>query len=145
MALAEAIIEHRNDGDLPPIMVGHFNTEPHSAEIRFLTGLQTLNGVSFYLRDAWQHAGGGADGTTWSTRNPYGRHHLEPDLRIDYIFVGPPKPNGVGDIEDCKVVCDEPSDGVWPSDHFGVVAEIRTEPIPGPIPVRIAHLLRGEE
>ena len=28
-------------------------------------------------------------------------------------------------------VCDDEVDGVWPSDHFGVYAELRTEPIPG--------------
>ena len=134
VALAEAIIEHRDDGDLPLILVGDFNAEPQSAEIRFLTGLQTLDGASIYLRDAWLHAGGGDDGITWSNRNPYARQGLEPELRIDYIFVGPPKPDGVGDVEDCRVVCDEPSEGVWPSDHFGVVADIRTEPIAGLIP-----------
>jgi len=29
------------------------------------------------------------------------------------------------------VVCDDEEGGVWPTDHFGVYAEIRTEPIPG--------------
>ncbi len=135
VALAKAIILHREGCDLPPVLVGDFNTEPESAEIRFLTGFQTLDGLSLYLRDAWKHAGGSLDGATWSNRNPYARGWLEPDLRIDYILVGPPNADGVGDIEDCKVVCDEPEDGVWPSDHFGVVADIRTNPIPGLIPI----------
>ena len=131
VALARAIILHRDSCDLPPVLVGDFNTEPDSAEIRFLTGAQSLDGLSVYLRDAWQHAGGDADGATWSNRNAYARDWLEPDLRIDYIFVGPPSGDGVGDIENCVVVCDEPEDEMWPSDHFGVVADLRMESIPG--------------
>ena len=56
---------------------------------------------------------------------------FEPDRRIDYIFTGWPVRNGIGQLLSCRVVCDDERDGVWPSDHFGVYAELRTEPIPG--------------
>jgi hypothetical protein len=39
---------------------------------------------------------------------------------------------GIGKIEKCRVVCDDEVDGVWPSDHFGLYAELRTEPLPRP-------------
>jgi endonuclease/exonuclease/phosphatase family metal-dependent hydrolase len=112
----------------PPVIVGDFNAEPDSAEVRYIKGLQSLDGRSVHYRDAWASAGSG-DGATWSNRNAYARMALEPDRRIDYIFVGPPLPNGIGLIETCRVICDEPQNGIWPTDHFGVYAELRTEPL----------------
>ena len=56
-------------------------------------------------------------------------HALEPERRIDYVFAGYPTPQGLGLIERCHVVCDDEKDGVWPTDHFGVYAELRTEPL----------------
>jgi hypothetical protein len=38
-------------------------------------------------------------------------------------------PSGIGNVETCRVVCDDAVDGVWPSDHFGVFAELRTKPV----------------
>jgi hypothetical protein len=35
-------------------------------------------------------------------------------------------------VTHCRVVCDDEQDGVWPTDHFGVYAELRTEPLPVP-------------
>ncbi len=128
-ALAELVLRRRPRGGFPPILVGDFNAEPDSTEIRYVSGLHALDGRSLYLRDAWTHAGDGGPGTTWSDRNPYTRPWLEPDRRIDYVFVGPPQANGVGSIESCRVVCDEAREGVWPSDHFGVYTELRTEPM----------------
>ncbi len=98
-----------------------------------MTGLESLGGRSVYFHDSWRVAGvRRADlgaGFTWCNRNPYARANLEPDRRIDYIFAGFPKRDGVGLLETCHVVCDEPQNGVWPSDHFGVYAELRTTPI----------------
>jgi hypothetical protein len=36
---------------------------------------------------------------------------------------------GVGQIVSCRVVCNDERDGAWPTDHFGVYAELRTDPI----------------
>jgi len=129
-ALAEFARRRRPGLELPPVIAGDLNAEPDSAEIRFLTGLQSLEGRSVLFYDAWRVAGDGSPGVTWSNRNPYARIGLEPDRRIDYVLVGYPQPNGIGHVERCRVVCDDVKDGVWPSDHFGVLAEIRTEPIP---------------
>ncbi|HVP27585.1 MAG TPA: endonuclease/exonuclease/phosphatase family protein [Myxococcota bacterium] len=116
----------------PPILVGDFNAEPDSAEIRYATGLQSLGGKSMLFYDAWRVAGErrGPDdaGVTWCNRNPHARAAHEPDRRIDYVLVGYPTREGVGKIESCRVVCDEPDGDVWPSDHFGVLAALRSEP-----------------
>lgn len=127
-AVCELVLRSRPRGGFPPILVGDFNAEPESAEIRYVTGLQSLAGRSVALLDAWRVAGEGGDGVTWSNRNPYAAEALEPDRRIDYVFAGfPQRGTGIGRIERCAVVCDAPQAGVWPSDHFGVHAELRTE------------------
>ena len=129
VALCDWVRARRPENGFPPILVGDFNAEPESSEIRYVCGLQSLEGGSVHFRDAWRQAGSGGDGLTWSRRNDYAQPWLEPDRRIDYIFVGPPiLPSGIGNVETCRVVCDDTVDGVWPSDHFGVFAELRTEP-----------------
>ncbi len=117
----------------PPIIVGDFNAEPGSDEIRYMTGLHSLDGGSVAFLDAWNVAGDEAvegeagRGITWSNRNDYARLEHEPNRRIDYIFAGLPGRLGPGVVEKCRVVCNEPVEGVWPTDHFGVYAELRTE------------------
>lgn len=128
--LCDLVLRRRPRGGFPPVLVGDFNAEPDSAEIRYVSGLQSIDGRSVHLRDAWRSAGRG-DGLTWSNRNDYARPWLEPDRRIDYVFVGPPAAGGLGWIEEARVVCAESEGGVWPSDHFGVYAELRAEPLPG--------------
>jgi endonuclease/exonuclease/phosphatase family metal-dependent hydrolase len=128
VATCDLVFRRRPKRGFPLLLVGDFNAEPESAEIRYVTGLQSQAGRSVYLVDAWRYGGDGGPGITWSNRNPYARIAHEPDRRIDYVFVGPALANGVGMVESCRVVCDEAVDGVWPSDHFGVFAEVRTEP-----------------
>ena len=128
-AVCELVLRRRVRAGFPSILVGDFNAEPDSAEIRFVTGLQSLGGRSVAFLDAWRVAGSGA-GITWSNRNAYARAALEPDRRIDYVFTGFPQRNGVGQLLDCRVVCNDEKNGVWPTDHFGVYAELRSEPLP---------------
>ncbi len=116
----------------PPILVGDFNAQPDSAEIRYTTGLQSLADRSVCFLDAWRVAGPEGPGHTWSNRNPYARAEHEPDRRIDYVFVGLPRSDGVGQLTQCAIACHDEKDGVWPSDHLGVYAELRTEPTPDP-------------
>ena len=134
--LTKMLLRRRPRGGFPPILVGDFNAEPESTEIRFVNGRHAIDGFSVHFYDAWAVAGDRGPGYTWSNRNDYARIALEPDRRIDYVFVGYPtllpESYGVGRIERCRVVCDHNQDGVWPSDHFGVYAELRTEPLKMP-------------
>lgn len=127
VALCDFAREHRPPAGFPPVLVGDFNAVPESTEIRYIAGLHALEGRSVHFRDAWAMAGDGSYGATWSNTNTYARVALEPDRRIDYIFVGPPAAGGLGVIETCRVVCNDEQNGMWPSDHFGVYAELRTE------------------
>jgi len=128
VALSDFALRRRPKDGFPPIVVGDMNAEPDSAEIRYVTGLQSIGGWSVAFLDAWRVAGGPGPGATWSNANPYARAEREPERRIDYVFAGLPRRDGLGQIQACRVVCDEPEAGVWPSDHFGVYAELRSEP-----------------
>jgi endonuclease/exonuclease/phosphatase family metal-dependent hydrolase len=128
VALCDFVLRRRPRYGFPPILVGDMNAEPDSTEIRYVTGLQSIGGWSVAFLDAWRVAGGAGRGITWSNVNPYARAEREPDRRIDYVFAGLPRRDGLGEVLACRVVCDEPEAGVWPSDHFGVYAELRSEP-----------------
>ena len=131
--VAERAWKRRPNKGFPPIIVGDFNAEPDSDEIRFMTGRHSLAGASVAYLDAWEVAGDtslpgeAGHGMTWSNRNAYARLEYEPRRRIDYVFVGLPGRKGQGSVEDCRVVCNQEEGGVWPTDHFGVYAELRTE------------------
>ena len=122
-------VEERADGSaaVGPVIAGDFNAEPDATAIRYLTGLASLGGKSTYFQDAWRLAGDGGPGLTWSSANPHAAAEYEPDRRIDYIFSGFHVDTGAGRPLECRVVADEPVDGVWPSDHFGVFAVLRHE------------------
>jgi endonuclease/exonuclease/phosphatase family metal-dependent hydrolase len=129
VALADFARAQRVHRGFPTIVAGDFNAEPDSDEIRYMTGRHSIDGRSVYWNDAWLVAGRDGDGVTWSNRNAYARTALEPERRIDYIFVDYPLRDGRGLVESCRVVCNDERAGVWPSDHFGVYAELRTEPL----------------
>jgi endonuclease/exonuclease/phosphatase family metal-dependent hydrolase len=109
----------------PPIVCGDFNAVPDSDEIRMLTGRAPVPVEGLVFHDAWEVAGNGGSGFTWSNANPYAVLDLEPDRRIDYVLVGWPKAGGAGHVISCEVVGTQPVDGVVPSDHYGVLAELR--------------------
>ncbi|CAN5577849.1 hypothetical protein BH20ACT2_BH20ACT2_19080 [soil metagenome] len=109
----------------PPVGCGDFNAAPDSDEIRMLTGRTTTAVPGLVFHDAWEAAGDGGPGATWSNANPHARADLEPDRRIDYVFVGWPKAGGAGHVTSCRVVGTDPVDGVVASDHYGVLAELR--------------------
>src|SRR5262249_13224060 len=58
--IAEHVMHEAPVGDdLPAVLVGDFNSVPESAEIRFLKGLQSLEGKSVHFTDCFEHAGKG--------------------------------------------------------------------------------------
>jgi endonuclease/exonuclease/phosphatase family metal-dependent hydrolase len=109
---------------LPPIVAGDFNAVPDADEIRMMTGRTTVPVPGVVFSDAWEVAGGGGPGHTWVNANHWARQELEPDRRIDYVFVGVPRRGGAGHVTACRLV-GEPVDGCQPSDHLGVLAELR--------------------
>jgi endonuclease/exonuclease/phosphatase family metal-dependent hydrolase len=123
-AIADHVKHETPIDGMPPIVVGDFNAQPDAAEIRFLKGLQSLNGKSFYLADCFEQTGHGPGVTFDSTRNPYAAITHEYPRRIDYIFVRGPDKHARGKPLTATVVFDQVVDGNAASDHYGVVAEI---------------------
>ncbi len=111
----------------PPVLCGDLNAAPDSDEIRMLTGRAAVPVPRLVFHDAWEVAGAAGDpGFTWSNDNAFAARDLEPSRRIDYVLVGWPKPGGRGQVVGCEVVGTAAVDGVPPSDHYGVLATLRT-------------------
>lgn len=109
------------------VLAGDFNARPEADEIRFLRGLTSIQGKRTYYQDAFAVCNPGALGYTWARENPYTLEleWLEPDRRLDYIFVTPMTRAGIGRIHSCRMVCTSPNaSGIWCSDHYGLMAEI---------------------
>jgi endonuclease/exonuclease/phosphatase family metal-dependent hydrolase len=126
-ALAEFVAKHAGGCDFPPVVTGDLNAEPGSDEVRLLGGLLTGPAVpGLVLIDAWRYATPGDPGFTWDRRNGYLAASMIPDSRIDYVLAGPPQ-RGRGQLRSARLAGDAPVGGVWPSDHFAVVAELAGE------------------
>jgi endonuclease/exonuclease/phosphatase family metal-dependent hydrolase len=109
----------------PAVLVGDLNAEPTSDELRMLTGLAPVPVPGVVLRDAWDAVDPGARGDTVTNDNPFSAANLDVARRIDYVLLGQPKLGGVGHALHVELTGNEPVDGMWPSDHYGVVAELR--------------------
>ena len=120
-----AFVDESRPRSYPPILCGDMNADPQSDEIRMLTGRTAVPVEKLVFHDAWEAAGDGGPGFTWSNDNPYAVLDLEPPRRIDYVFTGWPKAGGAGHVVSCRVVGAEPVDGVVGSDHLGVMADLR--------------------
>jgi endonuclease/exonuclease/phosphatase family metal-dependent hydrolase len=123
VAVADEVKRAAPIAGLPPIVVGDFNAPPESSEIRFLSGLGSLAGRSVYFADSFALVGSGPGVTFDTLHNGFAATTLEPARRIDYVFVRGPDRHGRGRPVSARVVLDAPSAGVWPSDHYGVLAE----------------------
>lgn len=130
--LVKAVRRHARLSDLPPILAGDFDATPDSASVRFLTGRQSLGGLSVHFRDAWAEAGDGTPGYTWTYRNGSAREVIgrcfqdrRHQRRIDYVFLGSPHESARrAAVRTARVVLRSPRAGVWASDHYAVFAEI---------------------
>jgi endonuclease/exonuclease/phosphatase family metal-dependent hydrolase len=107
------------------IVAGDLDADPGSASIRFWTGRQSIDGLSVCYRDAWEAIHDGERVETFTPENPLVGDPDWPFRRIDYILVR------VGDhggptlrIEGCRRVFEQPIDGTWASDHFGVAVDL---------------------
>ena len=109
----------------PAVVGGDFNAAPDSDEIRLLTGKTAVPVPPLVFRDIWELAPGDGPGLTWSNANPFAAAEAETPARIDYLFVAGPQEGGRGHAVSARLLGDAPIDGMWPSDHVGVVADLR--------------------
>jgi endonuclease/exonuclease/phosphatase family metal-dependent hydrolase len=132
----EGILRRRS---MHVVLAGDLDATPESASVRFWRGLQSLGGTSVCYRDAWESTHPGEPGHTFTAANPLvtaenGDWALELGRRIDYVFVRCVEHGPTLDVVSCERVFAEPADGVWASDHFGVVADLAV-----PAPSRTEH------
>jgi endonuclease/exonuclease/phosphatase family metal-dependent hydrolase len=107
------------------VLVGDFTADPDAASVRYLSGRQSLEGMSVCYRDAWESANPGDAGHTFTPSNPLVADWDWPFRRIDCIFVRCGEHGGPTlEVSACALAFDQPNDGVWASDHFGVVADL---------------------
>ncbi len=109
---------------LPALIGGDFNAVPDSDEIRRLTGRTAVRHANLVFADMWELQGTGP-GYTWSSENPYLADANWPNRRLDYLFVTWPRTKPAGHPIRTWLAGTEPVDGVMPSDHFAVVADVR--------------------
>jgi hypothetical protein len=96
--------------------------------VRFWTGRQSLHGRSVAYRDAWESVHPDEPGHTFTAANPLvraGEMSLELGRRIDYIMVRCRTHGPTLVVAGCRRLFDRPVNGVWASDHFGLLADLQ--------------------
>jgi endonuclease/exonuclease/phosphatase family metal-dependent hydrolase len=116
------------------VLVGDFDADPAAASVRFWSGRQSLADISVCYRDAWESRHPNDPGHTFTPASPVVMQEAVKNMRpfrdwpfrrIDYIFVRFGEHGGQAlDITACARIFDKPVDGVWASDHFGLVADL---------------------
>ncbi len=125
VAAARFVEKRVRRSNLHVVLAGDFDADPNAASVRFWSGRQSLSGMSVCYRDAWESANPGDTGHTFTPRNPLVADWDWPFRRIDYIFVRCGDHGGPTlEVSACARIFDEPIDGVWVSDHFGIVADL---------------------
>ncbi len=118
--------------DLHVVLAGDLDADPSAASIRYWTGRQSLHGTSVCYRDAWESAHPGEPGHTFTPDNPLMNGWDWPFRRIDYLLVRCGTHGGPTlAIRSCERIFDQPVDGVWASDHFGLMADLSLPPATG--------------
>jgi endonuclease/exonuclease/phosphatase family metal-dependent hydrolase len=107
------------------VVAADFSSDPDAANVRFFTGRQSLEGTSVCYRDTWESVHPNERGETSKTDNPLVADWDWPFKRLDYILVRCGDHGGPSlAVAGCERIFDDPVDGVWASDHFGVVADL---------------------
>jgi hypothetical protein len=110
------------------VCTGDYNAWPDSDEMRLFGGYKTAPAVAGQiLVDAWEYADPAAPSATWDASNPFVARTFALNMRCDYIHVGLPGPGGLGRVCAVRRTGDTPVDGVWPSDHAAVVADLASD------------------
>jgi endonuclease/exonuclease/phosphatase family metal-dependent hydrolase len=115
-ALAELLADPALDGPLPVVLAADLNAPPDSPEVRALTDV---------MIDTWVAGGGNPAGVTLSSSNPFApvAAWRQIDQRIDYVLARPGTAGRALAVK--RAFCaDAAVDGLHPSDHYAVVADL---------------------
>jgi len=125
---ARMIEDHVGDRDVHAVVLGDFDATPDSASMSFWRGRRPVDGTSVCYQDAWEYAHPDDAGRTFDLENPLvqeGEVSTAVSRQIDYVLVRGGLFGPSLQVHDCRRVLDEPVDGVWASDHYGVLAELK--------------------
>jgi endonuclease/exonuclease/phosphatase family metal-dependent hydrolase len=125
-AVAAMVAEHRGEpaSAFPAVLCGDLNAVPGSEEVRMLTGERPPPVPGLVFTDTWSIVGDGP-GWTWSDDNPHLADAAWPRRRLDYVLVSWPRPKPIGNPVTARLVGTEEWGGVVPSDHYGVLVDLR--------------------
>ncbi len=119
--------ELRGPGDpatsLPMVLAGDLNATPDSDEVRRLTGRSAAPVPGLVFTDCWPQVRDDP-GHTWTRAVPYTVDATWPERRLDYITVSWPRRAPLGNPVAAHLIGDRPVEGVWASDHLGVVVDL---------------------
>jgi endonuclease/exonuclease/phosphatase family metal-dependent hydrolase len=130
VASARIVEETLGGAERHVVLAGDLNATPDAASIRFWTGRQSLDGMSVHYQDAWSALHPDDPGHTFTPDNGIrsARWRPQPGRRIDYVMVRCGDHGSTLDIASCELAFDRSVDGIWASDHFGVVADLEPAP-----------------
>ena len=126
LAAAQLVEEHVGEGD-HAVVLGDFDATPDSASLQFWRGRRSLDGVSVCYQDAWETVRPTDAGFTFSAENPLvraGEVATAVSRRIDYILVRSGRHGPTLEVRSCERLLDAAVEGVWASDHYGVLATL---------------------
>lgn len=133
VACARFIEDQLAERDLHVVLLGDFDDTPDSSGLRFFTGRQSLDGMSVAYRDAWEAIHPNDPGHTFTPANRLVREdewYRELGRRIDYVLIRSGKRGPSLTATNCQLIFNEPVEGVWASDHFGILADLAVATAP---------------
>jgi endonuclease/exonuclease/phosphatase family metal-dependent hydrolase len=113
---------------MPPVFGGDFNADHDSDEVRYLSGLCTIDGTSTHYIEAMRVAGPPGPNWTLTTANPHLAELNVPNRRVDFLFVGDAflRPHGAGRVLSAGLAFHYSLTGTLASDHYGLVVDVAT-------------------
>lgn len=124
---ARTLEEHIGNRDVHAVVLGDFDATPDSASMSFLRGRRSVDGLSVCYQDAWEYAHPDEPGYTFDVTNPLvrqGEVSTGVTRKIDHVLVRSGLHGPTLRVDDCRRVLDGAEDGVWASDHYGVLADL---------------------
>ena len=121
------LLEHHADHADHAIVLGDFDATPDSASMLLWRGRRALDGTSAAYQDAWETVRPTEPGFTFASDNPLvraGEVATAVSRRIDHVLVRCVPHGPTLRVASCDPLLGEPVDGVWASDHVGVVADL---------------------
>ena len=132
---ARALEEHIGDRDVHAVVLGDFDATPDAASMQFWRGRRSLDDFSVCYQSAWELAHPDEPGRTFDRENPLvreGEVATAVSRTIDHVLVRSDLHGPTLHVADCRRLLEHPVEGVWASDHYGVVADLVPKPVRSP-------------